>query len=363
MLTQCPSCETTFRLGAADLGAAQGFVECGECGAQFNALESLADEPASAPEHSQPPEPPVPEHEADEIGPAFVLLGSDAAPLPEDPLPEEDAFETTIPENTVIDFEPVAAETEPAASFDASPHNADEEALRTGSPPAAAETEPALVDIRTPETPRGQTLSESDHAILFTDPSAEFDEDEVEETESLDFNDVPAALREEVAALHRPQRTPLYWLWLLLAAALLIGLGLQLVWNLRDHIVSALPDTTPVYAAVCERIACNFEPAGAPNSIELVARDVRDHPQYLDTLLVNATLISRSETASSFPVIQLGLYGQTGEVIGIRRFEPREYLDKSIDRTAGMPPDRPVYIVLEVAGIDSRAVSFEFSFL
>jgi hypothetical protein len=62
-------------------------------------------------------------------------------------------------------------------------------------------------------------------------------------------------------------------------------------------------------------------------------------------------------------VIQLGLYGQTGEVLGIRRFEPQEYLDKSIDLAAGMPPNRPVYIVMEVAGVGGRAISFEFTFL
>jgi hypothetical protein len=115
--------------------------------------------------------------------------------------------------------------------------------------------------------------------------------------------------------------------------------------------------------SACDRLGCRLKTGSATDEIELLARDVRDHPQYLDTLLVNATLVSLSETTTLFPVIQLGLYGQTGEVIGVRRFEPGEYLDKSIDLGAGMPPNRSVYIVLEVAGVGARAVSFEFTFL
>jgi len=80
-------------------------------------------------------------------------------------------------------------------------------------------------------------------------------------------------------------------------------------------------------------------------------------------LLVNATLINRSEFAAEFPIIRLGLHGQTGQAMGARRFEPHEYLDKSIDISAGMASNRRVYIVREVAGVDSSAVSFEFDFL
>ena len=50
-------------------------------------------------------------------------------------------------------------------------------------------------------------------------------------------------------------------------------------------------------------------------------------------------------------------------MLSARRFEPREYLDQSIAVDEGMPPERPVYIVLELAGNASNAVSFEFTFL
>lgn len=46
MYTQCPECETTFKLGADDLRRAKGKVRCGDCNAVFNALDYLAEEVA-----------------------------------------------------------------------------------------------------------------------------------------------------------------------------------------------------------------------------------------------------------------------------------------------------------------------------
>ncbi|MGI9309260.1 MAG: DUF3426 domain-containing protein [Gammaproteobacteria bacterium] len=43
MLTECPECDTTFRVTTADLRRAGGKVRCGECDVVFNALESLTD--------------------------------------------------------------------------------------------------------------------------------------------------------------------------------------------------------------------------------------------------------------------------------------------------------------------------------
>lgn len=48
MLTRCPACSTTFRIAPVQLKARAGTVRCGQCGFVFNALETLADDPASS---------------------------------------------------------------------------------------------------------------------------------------------------------------------------------------------------------------------------------------------------------------------------------------------------------------------------
>ena len=44
MYTQCPKCETVFRITAAQLRVAEGEVRCGSCAISFNALPSLSDD-------------------------------------------------------------------------------------------------------------------------------------------------------------------------------------------------------------------------------------------------------------------------------------------------------------------------------
>jgi len=56
MYTQCPECQTAFRITATVLKQAAGRVRCGGCGKAFNAIEHLSEEP---PRISQAPEPPL----------------------------------------------------------------------------------------------------------------------------------------------------------------------------------------------------------------------------------------------------------------------------------------------------------------
>ena len=94
----------------------------------------------------------------------------------------------------------------------------------------------------------------------------------------------------------------------------------------------------------------------------MLARDVRDHPQYQDTLLVNATLVNREDHPVPYPKLQLGLFDHLGTALGVRRFTPADYLDRSLDLAAGMPPDQPIYVVMEIASLKVPADSFEFTF-
>ncbi len=64
MFAQCPECLTIYELDAATLAQAHGTVGCGECGATFNALPTLADALPEAPfdsllVHPTSPAPPI----------------------------------------------------------------------------------------------------------------------------------------------------------------------------------------------------------------------------------------------------------------------------------------------------------------
>lgn len=449
MLTQCPKCDAIYRLGATELGAAQGYVECGDCGEQFNALARLADEPKFArpaieqdeasvdpkdaathkrsstdtnidapdPSEAKRFEPLSPVFSAPNVGatatasgdaestesapsslPPSVDSNTSAAPPPdehESPQTQRDKFDeadliSEADQSAIVPLPIDDTTTNLLAShgldikLDREPSEpSDQDALTTSLGPELdiENGEEAVVEVEiadelsddipiAPQRPPTSTLGAEEHAILFTElESTSADDEQLQAPDpetapepELQFDDVPAILQNEYVALHKPPSRKYRWLWRSLALILFTALTAQLLWVSRDNVRAIWPGATVAYANVCLMFGCEVDRVQA-EEIELIARDVRDHPQYRDALLVNATLISRAEIATPFPVIELGLRGSDGELIGIRRFEPQEYLDKSIDIEGGMPPRRPVYIVLEVAQSGGHAVSFEFNFL
>jgi len=70
MYTQCPDCKSAFRVVADDLRQAAGKVRCGDCGAAFDALLYLSEEPPE-PQGEATSEPVLPElrHESGAKGP------------------------------------------------------------------------------------------------------------------------------------------------------------------------------------------------------------------------------------------------------------------------------------------------------
>ena len=54
MITDCPNCHRQFRINATQLSAANGVVQCGFCGEQYNSLERLHDRPLLNSEIEEP---------------------------------------------------------------------------------------------------------------------------------------------------------------------------------------------------------------------------------------------------------------------------------------------------------------------
>ncbi len=176
--------------------------------------------------------------------------------------------------------------------------------------------------------------------------------------------ETPSVLLDDLAALNAAPR-PYAWravAWTLFALILMAMAALQLAFIERRPLLAQVPAAAWVIDRLCAHLPC-LERQQTGTSVRLLARDVREHPSYRDALLVNATIVNDGKTPSPYPVIDLRLRDAAGNVLSARQFQPAEYLDQSIALAEGMPSERPVYIVLELAGSASNAVSFEFTFL
>lgn len=357
MITRCPGCRTVFRLSAEHLKMARGQVQCGLCSLQFDAIENLLEESAVLP---------APTDEG-------------AAPAPDEPEPTE------MPEWAYDDLPP------PGAQAPGTPEPGDEESLSVTAEAmeerdadlAIRAFEEELEALKRTEGSAGQRAAEPEHGPATPAESvqaarplidAEPDEDPMRREPDADailLSDLPhvSVERDDVEALRsylresdERERAGSPW-WGIAAALLLVALLGQAAWYQREWILDHVPGLRAHWQAWCEGKACALPPRRDVAMLHIVSRDVRDHPQHQDALLVNATIVNDAEFTQPFPVVELTLFDQAGVALGVRRFQPREYLDASVNIEAGMKPRQSIYVVLEIAGTSAEAVSFEFKFL
>ena len=312
MYTDCPGCHRQFHVYAAQLSAAGGMVKCGYCGCKFNALDRLRDQPLARSEL----DPPVISETQQPVEPEFVI------PEPSENLPEQTE---NPPEQEVI-----------IQGQDAEQGNQE---LAEVNAPSQVQDEPDEKPAARQVTARKPSASAS---------AARRDR----------FNYSEALLAEPVRKSGWLSRI-LWGFGILLL--IVFGSG-QLIWFNRDTIMQRYPETTDWFHRFCEKFECEVIRHRDPGAIKLLNRDVREHPRYKNALLVNATMVNRSQTVQAYPVVQLDLFNIDGKIIAYRSFQPNEYLDDSINILRGMRPGVPVHFVLEVLDSAKGAVSFEFEF-
>ena len=381
MFTSCPECSRQFRVRARQLAAAEGLVQCGYCGKQFNALDRLYDKPVA-------------------VDAVSSAAGGPDKPEVISPLLDEAPSQPEIAEPAVAEAEPIFKAAEVIDSeepqFDIpEQEEADSQAGPTFLP--ATEPEDDLVNFDLSETESAfrdaglsaEDLPESEEeAVLqFTNQSTgtsviEPIEDEDAFAVDPDINDslksenpAPEPVIADSAGseysfpeeLIEEEETGPGWtsrlLWTLGVLLLVTAGTAQAAWFNRDILLSRYPELMPYAKRVCHQFQCTLIRNRNVSAIKLINRDVRVHPRYEDALLVNATITNLSKYTQRFPIVLLTLYDPNGDVMAYRKIPPADYLDESIDIEAGMASNAPIHFVFELANESRDAVSFEFDFL
>ena len=316
MITHCQECDTYFRVSIEQLKASQGNVKCGCCMTVFNAIESLL-------EHSDPP--------AHQVAAARKgLAGNKISGSVGSALLGPEAIEEPLIIDEDLD---IASLTDINNDPDNDPDNDDTDSSN-------------IVELADTDF----TLEDESESIL--EEGLEFDEDDLSLFEEPIQDDFQVELEEP----HKQSRG----IWFFASLLMLAMLTFQFFKFNPETILAKFPQLQ----VLCRVIDCPVEKEFNDTSkINLLSRDVREHPQFKDVLLVNATLMNSASDYQPFPKLQLDLFDKVGRPIGSRQFSPDEYLDSSVDLSAGMKPELPVHIVLEVIGTDEETSSFEFKFL
>jgi predicted Zn finger-like uncharacterized protein len=359
MLTQCPSCQTTFRVTSEILRVAHGQVRCGRCQTQFDALERLIEETDSGEiqsgRHLRPdraPEPP-PEEEQEEQedieveepatheditleGRRIEITGTyrvaDKAGEGEPDVREQVTEEWV----EIEDIEEHAGESPLEAAGDRGPDDTDDVAALEESDAEASGNYEALDEgIEVEESP---------------DPGeAEFERAAAGRHDSADFDFLPARRREATAKI-----------WKVLAAPLVLLLLVQLVHNYR-YTIARHPVLGPPLVGLYRALGMTLRPDWNLHAYEILQWHVGSDPVTPGTLRVRASLKNLAPFPQPYPLLKLVLEDRWGEQVRAREFQPSEYLDPTIapDRLLAPAQQANATIVIVDPGPDAEGFRFD----
>ena len=397
--TTCPRCTSVFRLGDDQLDAAEGWVQCGVCGAVFDARGALLREDGT----------PLSTENADiaigtarDDGPAAP---EDASGVPrggtasDEPGPGEASAEPEpVPETTVPDPATGNASTDEApdgADVDADPDpDADPDADAARSPEyaaGAARPDPATAPASPGDpAPHGIAQREADDglpSIILIDPDASVDDDPgplphipapvyprpdaAPAYPSAPSSDAPAARieyagRARVATASHPdarvrRRAP-GAVWIAASGVLLLLLLAQTAYFLRDPLTSRFPEARPAFAAICAHVGCTLSLPKNLALLRIVGSDLQTEAS--GRLKLTLTLGNRAGHAQAWPVLVLTLMDQRNRPLARRSFAPSEYLGDPARIPPGIPPrsEQSLSLPLNVSEITPLGYDLRLSY-
>jgi len=337
MYTQCPQCETLFRISAVQLAQARGTVRCGVCAHAFDALKSLSERPeALRRDASYSAPPPAQPDSADTLPDTSTDLEPESAPIELAVAPlGDDAAGLHIPEAAANEDLPQHTITQPHDAIDLPTFKLAAERPVDAAPWISAGARNARLEPQVGTREVGDVLGPTEG------------------------EDRSASMPSARPRNHRGVQTVA---WGIANVALIVMLLGQYTYFHRDELAQ-YPELRPWLARLCDIAACDVPLRKDAARISLMNRVVQSHPQHDNALLIDATLVNEAGYIQPYPLLDLRFSDLNNRLVAGRRFRPEEYLPSGTPVAAGMPPKQPVKFSLELADPGKEAVSFQFNLL
>ncbi|MED5389870.1 MAG: DUF3426 domain-containing protein [Pseudomonadota bacterium] len=143
--------------------------------------------------------------------------------------------------------------------------------------------------------------------------------------------------------------------------ALLVLVGQYAYFNFDDQ--ARNPQWRPFYQQACDLLGCRLPNRTDISKLRGANLVVRSHPDYTNTLIVDAILFNEARYPQPFPELELSFSALNGEAVASRRFSPAEYLQGDLTNMDTMPVNTPLHISLEIVDPGARAVNYNLRLL
>lgn len=382
-VTQCPHCQTSFRLQHSQLIAARGSVRCGACLQVFNAASQISQESIATTQQVavQPTPPPT----IAVVSTANEVENNTAEPASTAKKPLMIHDDMDLGDLDDLDLDEELARLEQEEQQRSKELSGEFAALQASAKPSPAPVEDTLEDVP------AAAFNDFSDELLAQEPVAQLSSVEPEITEPAtlplvgtenkntttqfqrplepvrmepmsgqlpNFSDGP--LRLDWQPKKSPWRRWLAWGVLNICAVLLL-VGQYTYNNFAQ--LARQDSTRPWLEIVCPLIDCQLPSKVDVEKIKSSNLLVRSHPEFSGALLVDAIIYNRASFAQPFPLLKLTFADQQGQVLASRLFKPIEYLGGELAGQNQMPQQTPIHIALEILEPRGGAVNYTLDFV
>jgi predicted Zn finger-like uncharacterized protein len=338
MFTQCPKCDTVFRVTARELQIARGDVRCGNCARTFNALESLTDVP---PPDSEPDNEPDPG--PSETGSQQSFEGDESATQDQPTGQTEESLEFDVPEQKWASF-----------FMDAEPS--------PGQPPGITDDDQ---DTSESDAWNGQAFKISDDAdeAAFSQPEfgdVESDAVLADGTENLapqvEESDAPPWLGRPSTPVSTPGPRQYGTGWWIAAGFLCVSLFSQFIHYNRDMLAASTRYGAATHSFY-DRLNATLYPAWRLDAYKVRGSEVIGGAD--SALEIIAKIEITGEQIVGFPLIRVSLRDRWSNPVAGKIFSPAEYLTEGEPSADKLSPGQIIAVQISVEDPGSEAQGYE----
>lgn len=143
------------------------------------------------------------------------------------------------------------------------------------------------------------------------------------------------------------------------AALLLLVLALQIVLAKRDRLAEN-PAWRPLLSRLCVLASCRLSAWRQPEAFVPVSQSVAADREQSGVLRVALSFRNDAEWPQPWPQIEVRLNDVNGETLGLRRFNPDEYLNSG--HSSDIKPGQTVSVQIALQETSGKAADFAFEF-
>jgi predicted Zn finger-like uncharacterized protein len=160
----------------------------------------------------------------------------------------------------------------------------------------------------------------------------------------------------------KPQPNRFSRYWAVASLLLLLPLGGQVSWYLRDSLVTHYAGRQ-VLQVICDLTGCEVPVRRDTQQIIISNRALTAHPMKENVLSLKLEMVNTAAFQQPFPKLQLSLYNDMGTIIARRTFLPNEYKASQYQPNQMMPKLKAVHVELELQDPGNEVTGFKFDFL